>query len=219
VAMARVKMLFDWDLKSARAQYERALELEAGCAAAHIGYASLLSALKETERSLEHARTAQSLEPLSLRIGVEYAWILYAARNLEQAVQQCWKVLALEPRGWMTQVVLGLSYQQLGMREEAIAEMQNAAICSGRHPVALGALGHLDIGNGEGILAELRELALRRYVNPLLFALVHAGLGQESAALACTRQAWEERDIYLHWLKQTSLLAPFMGANVGGSAH
>ncbi len=210
LAMARVKMLFDWDVKCARAEFVRALELDERCAAAHAGYASFLVTLNERRSSLEHACTAQSIEPLSLRIGVEYAWILYASQDFEEAVRQCWRVLTLEPRVWLAQLVLSLAYQQLGMREEAIAEIQNAVICSGRNPLALGALGLLYGADAGEILAELQELTQRRYVNPLSFALVYAGLGQSSAATEWTRRAFDERDIQIHWLKRTPLLAPFI---------
>lgn len=213
LAMARVKMLFDWDTKSARAEFARALELDPKCAAAHAGYASLLCSLSETERSLEHVRTAQSIEPLSLRIGVEYAWILYASRDFEEAVRQCWKVLALEPRVWLAQLVLGLAFHHLGMYEEAAAEIHNAVTCSSRNPVTLGALGLLYGADAADILTELQELSQRRYVNPLSFVLVYAGLAQPSPATEWTRRAFDERDIYLHWLKRTSLLEPFIPSN------
>jgi tetratricopeptide (TPR) repeat protein len=159
---------------------------------------------------LKHARTAQSIEPLSLRIGVEHAWLLYANRLFEAAAEQCWKVLALESRVWMAQLVLGLAYRELGMSGEAIAEAHNAVICSGRNPLALAALGCLSNGDSAEILIELQELSQIRYVNPLSFALVYAGMKQPEAALQWTRRAFTEQDIHLHWLKQSPLLEPFL---------
>ncbi len=210
VAIARVKWLFDGDVKCARAEFTRALELDAKSAAAHACYASFLSAMEDPHSALKHARTAQSIEPLSLRIGVEHAWLLYANRLFEAAAEQCWKVLALESRVWMAQLVLGLAYRELGMSGEAIAEAHNAVICSGRNPLALAALGCLSNGDSAEILIELQELSQIRYVNPLSFALVYAGMKQPEAALQWTRRAFTEQDIHLHWLKQSPLLEPFL---------
>jgi DNA-binding winged helix-turn-helix (wHTH) protein/Flp pilus assembly protein TadD len=208
LAMARVKMLFESDAKGARAEFLRALELDENCAAAHGFYSSFLATRNETETAERHMKTARLMDPLSLRMGVEHAWMFYAERQFDKATEQAWNVLSLEPRAWMAQLVLGFAYEQLGMREEAVAELENAVACSGRNPVALGAMGHIYGIYGAGaetVLEELNELALKRYVNPVSLALVHAGLGQEAQTLDCLRRARAERDVHLHWLKFSAI--------------
>ncbi len=208
LAMARVKMLFDCDTKGARVEFVRALDLDASCAAAHGFYASFLATQNEMELAESHMKAARVREPLSLRLGVEHAWLFYAQRQFDKAVEQAWNVLSLEPRAWMSQVVLGFSYEQLGMRDEAVAELENAVTCSGRNPVALGALGHI-YGvygtGGEAVLEELKELAGRRYVNPVSLALVHAALGHDDEAIDCFRRARAERDVNIHRLRFSSI--------------
>jgi DNA-binding winged helix-turn-helix (wHTH) protein len=213
VALARVRMLFDWDWKAARAEFGRALEIAEGCAAAQRGYASLLQMLNDPQGALEHIGKAQQIEPLSLPSGVEYAWILYLSQDCEAAARQCWKMLALEPRFWPAQLILGLAHQQLGMAEESIAELENAVTCSGRNPVPLAVLGHLNPDGAGEVLRELEEQAARRHVPPSAYALVHAGRGATSDALGWLRRAFEERDSNLLWLRRSPLLRSLMPAD------
>jgi serine/threonine-protein kinase len=210
LALARVRMLFDWDWKGARAEFIRALEINPACAAARRSYASLCRILNDRENALDKICAAQSFEPLSLPTGIEHAWILYLSQNYKGTADQCWKMLALEPRFWPAQLVLGLAYQQLDMGEEAVAELENAAICSNRHPIALGALGHWHIRETQEVLRELDEQAAVRYVPAAAYALVHAGQGATSLALASVARAFDERDTNLLWLHQSPMIGPLM---------
>ena len=139
LAVARVKMLFDRDWHAAESAFLLALQSDNECAAAHRFYASLLTILNEKSRALTHIQRAHSIEPLSLPIAVDLALCLYCDGEYNLAAEQCWKILALEPRYWWAQLVLGLSYRQQGMTEEARTELQNAIACSGNHPIASGA--------------------------------------------------------------------------------
>ena len=44
-------------------------------------------------------------------------------------------------------------------------------------------------------------LSARRYVSPYFMALIHAGLGEKSAAFKWLDKAYEERNEWLVWLK------------------
>jgi tetratricopeptide (TPR) repeat protein len=137
---------------------------------------------------------------------MEFAWNLYMARDFKGALEQSWKTLVLEPKFAAAQHTLGLAYEQLEMHDEAITEFQNAHVCSGGHPSTVAALGHAYAaagrhGNASEALRELEQLSQRRYVSPYWNALVYAGLGMDYPALESLEKAWEERDVWLVWLK------------------
>jgi Flp pilus assembly protein TadD len=153
-----------------------------------------------SEEALREIATAQELDPLSLVINMEMAWILYVARDFQGAAEQSWKTLAMEPRYAPAQNTLGLAYQQMGMIEEAVVELDNARACSGDHPVAHAALAHaLAIA---GRRAEAEALMSRsRNVSRYWRAIVHAALGEYNAAFESLEEACENREVWLVWLK------------------
>ncbi len=205
-SLARVKKLLDWDYSAAETEYLRALELNPGFAGGHHGYAALLAAMGKREHALKEVQRALELDPLSLVISVELAWNHYLARNFEAAVQQSWKTLVLEPAFAPAQNTLGLAYEQLGMYDEAITELQNARICSGEHPASIAALGHAYAAAGKRheaaeAVQELERLSQSRYVSSYWRSIVYTGLGAIDAALHWIEKACEERDVWLVWLK------------------
>jgi TolB-like protein/tetratricopeptide (TPR) repeat protein len=205
-SLAGIKKLFDWDWTGAEREYIRALQLSPNYADGHHWYAAFLSSMGRSEPALQEIRHALELDPLSLVINMELAWNLYMARDFRSAVEQSWKTLVLEPRFAAAQHVLGLAYEQLEMMEEAITELGNARICSGDHPAALAALSHAYATAGKRpealqILHELEELSQRRYIPPYWMSLVHLGIGSHELAFEWMEEAYEQRDVWLVWLK------------------
>jgi DNA-binding winged helix-turn-helix (wHTH) protein/Flp pilus assembly protein TadD len=202
-SIAGVKRYCDWDWAGAEAAYRRALELNSNDPRAHRLYADYLSTTGRSEEALREIGAAQELDPLSLVINMEMAWILYMARDFQGAAEQSWKTLAMEPRFAPAQNTLGLAYQQLGMIEEALVELDNARACSGEHPAAQAALAHALAIAGRraeaGILKE--QLKNTRHVSRYWLAIVHTALSEWDAALECLHEACENREAWLVWLK------------------
>jgi DNA-binding winged helix-turn-helix (wHTH) protein/Flp pilus assembly protein TadD len=205
VSFGRVLMIFDWDWGGALAALNHAATLHPELPEAHSSRALLLCALGRHDEALREIRRAQVLDPLALPIGQEFAWIFYVSAAHQEAVEQCWKVLSLEPRCSEAQSILGLAYRQLGLLDEAITELQNAYVCSDRHPSAIATLGHIYAtagfpGKAADLLAELAHLSQRNYVSPYCRAIVHAGLGDRKSAVDELQTAFSQRDPLLLWL-------------------
>jgi DNA-binding winged helix-turn-helix (wHTH) protein/Flp pilus assembly protein TadD len=205
-SIAGVKRYCDWDWTSAEAAYRRALQLNREDSRAHRLYADYLSTMGRSEEALREISAAQELDPLSLVINMEMAWILYIARDFQGAAEQSWKTLAMEPRFAPAQNTLGLAYQQMGMVEEAIVELDNARACSGEHPAALAALAHaLAIGGrraeAELLLEQLKRMSRTRNVSRYWLAIVNTALGSRDAAFELLNEAFKNREAWLVWLK------------------
>ena len=205
VALASVKRYRDWDWEGAEKEFRRALELDAGCAAAHQAYGSHLAALGDTHGALEQIGQAQDLEPTSPVVNVDAAWIRYLARDFAGAQEQCWRALVLEPRFAAAQHVLGLACEQMRMYDEALIEFQNALECGGEQPAVIAALGHACAHAGRpaeaaAALERLRRVSAERPVSPYWHAILHAGLGQSGQAIEWLEKACRERDVWLVWL-------------------
>jgi len=205
IAFGSVQRLFGWDSMRAEAAYRHALALKPNDAQGHRMYASLLSALERHAEAMQEIRKAQQLDPLSLIINAEAAWDFYMARDFEGAAEQAWRTLAMEPRFAPAQHALGLAYQQMGMLEEAIVELQNARLCSANHPAAAAGLAYAYAIAGqrreaEELLQELEQLSEKRRVAAYWVALVLAGLGENSSAAKWLGRARDDRDVWLGWL-------------------
>lgn len=202
-SIAGVKRYCDWDWTGAEAAYRRALELNINDPRAHRLYADYLSTMGRSKEALQEISAAQELDPLSLVINMEMAWILYIARDFQGAAEQSWRTLAMEPRYAPAQNTLGLAYQQLGMIEEAIVELDNARACSGDHPVAQAALAHALASADRKAEAEalLEQLKNTRHVSWYWLAIVHAALGAEEAAMDSLHEACKNREAWLVWLR------------------
>ncbi len=205
-SIAGVKRYCDWDWTGAEAAYRRALELNFDDPRAHRQYADYLATMGRSEEALREISAAQELDPLSLVINMEMAWILYIARDFQGAAEQSWKTLAMEPRFAPAQNTLGLAYQQLGMTEEAIVELDNARACSGQHPAAQAALAHaLAIAGrrneAELLLEQLKRMSGTRNVSRYWLAIVDTALGAYDAAFESLDEACENREPWLVWLK------------------
>ena len=202
-SIAGVKHFCDWDWTGCEVAYRRALELNCNDPRAHRLYADYLSTMGRSEEALREISAALELDPLSLVINMEMAWILYMARDFQGAAEQSWRTLAMEPRFAPAQNTLGLAYQQMGMIEEAIVELDNARACSGEHPSAQAALAHAFAVAGRRAEAEILmdRLSRTRSVSCYWLAVVHAALGAWDAAFASLREAYENREAWLVWLK------------------
>ena len=203
-SLATVKRLFEWDWAGAEAEYLTAVVLSSS-ATIHQAYGAHLAATGKAEEAIRELRQSQEIDPLSAMVNVGVAWGLYVARDFQGASEQSWKVLAMEPKFGAAQYTLGLAYEQMGLTEDAIVELRNARTCAGDQPAVLAALAHVHACAGEtteaaGILDELEKLSERRYVSPYWLALVHAGLGDRTRALALLDRAYAERDVWLIWL-------------------
>ncbi len=202
VAMAGIRKLFEHDWAGAEAECLRALESNVNHAGAHQAYAALLAATDRIAEALEEIQRAQKLDPLSVVISTQMAWILYLARDFEGAIGQSWKALVLEPKFAAAQHTLGLAYEQTGMTDDAIAEFQNARVCSSHNPITIAALGHAYSTAGKReeavrILDELEEMSRHRYVSPYWKSIVYAGIEANDLALQALEESCENRDVWL----------------------
>jgi len=212
-ALAGVKRLFEWDWAGAEAGFQRALELSPYSAIVRHTYGTHLASLGKAEASLHELRRAQELAPLSPLLSAGAAWSLYVARDFRGAFEECWKILAMEPRFAAAQLILGLAYEQMDMPEEAIVELNNARTCSGNQPAVVAALAHAYARAGRtaeagATLLELNTLAAGRSVSPYWEALAWIGLGDSHQALESLARAHAERDVWLAWLKVDPRLDP-----------
>jgi tetratricopeptide (TPR) repeat protein len=203
----------DWDWPAAEAEFRRATGLNPRYANAHHWYADYLSAMGRHDEAVLEAKRAQELDPLSLIINTWLGRRFYLARQYDRAIEQCRKTIDMDPSFLPAHLHLGLGYEQKKMYKEAIAEFQTAISLSDGSPIYVAAVGHAYATEGRKsealkVLDQLKELSKRRYVSAYWIAQIYAALGEKEQAFEWLRKAYEERSVWMVYLKVDPGLDP-----------
>ena len=132
----------DW--AGADRDFQRAIELGPNNVHARQQYANWLSRLARHEEALEHAKMAESLDPMSTRAMMGVASAYRFAGRYNEAIKQAEKALAFDASHTTAYQNLGLSYQGLGRLDEAIAMYRKMNRPSGNFGHALAQAGYYD---------------------------------------------------------------------------
>jgi len=201
-ALAHLRILYDWNWSEAEQEFKRAIQINSGFATAHQRYSLLLTVMGQLDQAIAQIKQAQELDPLSLIINTDVALISYIARQYDRAIEQCRYVIDMDRNFGVAHFALGLAYEQKGVYQEAIAELQKGIATSGGITVMTGALGHTYAVSGkrdkaQKVLRELKELSKRRYVSPYSIATIYIGLGEKDRAFEWLQKAYEDRSVWL----------------------
>jgi serine/threonine-protein kinase len=195
--------LFDWP--TAEREFLRALDLNPNYAPAWLYYAYFLAFTGDLEASIQKMQHALDLDPLSLPANTSFGGLLHFAGRLDESIQQFHKAIELDAYKPVARLELGRAYETRREFALAITEFNQARKFSSDSPESLASLAHCYAVSGKmdearTLLAELKELATRRYVSAYDFALLHCGLGEFDEALEWLNRAYEIRDGWLVYI-------------------
>lgn len=204
-------LVTDYDWKAAETEFRRALELNPGSARVHYYYSFLfLNPLGRHTEAISEMQRARELDPLSPLINASLGDTFFLAGQSDKAIQQCLRTLEMEPHFGGAHVYLAWAYQQKGMFEKAVTEMQEAVTNSGdsrmeASPQEVSQLARAYALAGRRtealqVLEKLNQLSKRLYVSSYDRATVYIALGERDRALAELQHAYEERSERLPWL-------------------
>src|SRR5204863_9717859 len=144
----------------------------------------------QTGLAIAEMNKAQALEPLSLIINTNLGWMLYFARQYDQAIDQYQKTLEMDRNFYPARFRLGQAYLQTGSIDMAVKEFEQAVTLSERKARPLALLGYAYGLSGnrtgaESMLEELNELSRKRYVSSIEVARIHLALGEKNMVIDC----------------------------------
>jgi serine/threonine protein kinase/Tfp pilus assembly protein PilF len=186
-AMAVIKHRYEWDWAGAEEEFRKSISLNPNYAAGHQEYAEYLTCLERFDEALEEAAIAQRLDPLSLMIKVIEAFVLIHAREYDQGMEQCLKVLEMDANFRPAHVYLGESYIGKGMYEEALVEFQKA---------------NYQIGIGRTLAEMGRKTEALEVIDYLIEASKQSNTGQWSFGIARIYFVLGEDDKGFQWLEK-----------------
>jgi TolB-like protein/Tfp pilus assembly protein PilF len=197
---------YDWNWPEAKRELDRAVRLNPGYATARQWFSHYWIYLGKKSESLDCVKHTLELDPLSLVMNSNAAFMYFFARDFDAAVERARKTIELDPHFAPPYLCLGQALEQKALFPEAIQAFDRGLVHSERAPFMLAALGHAYAvsGNRSAALASLKdleELSLRRYVSPYYFAVLSAGAGEAENSLTWLEHALEDRSSWLAWLK------------------
>jgi serine/threonine protein kinase/tetratricopeptide (TPR) repeat protein len=205
---AFVRLAYDWDWLGAQNDFQQALKLNPKYPTAHQWYASYLMQMGKFSLAKAEIEEAHNLDPLSPIISANSGLYSYYEHNYDDAIAKYKVTLQSDPDFWVARHYLALAYVQKGMNQEAIAELRRLIKAPATGPIpdqvveaeceASASLGFVyGIGGrraeAQAILNQIEALSKRRYVSPLYFAIVYAGLKDNDKAIDYLNKAFEAR--------------------------
>jgi TolB-like protein/DNA-binding winged helix-turn-helix (wHTH) protein/Flp pilus assembly protein TadD len=203
-ALASVKVGYDWDFAGAEAEFHRAMQLNPSHLLTRMWYAGYLSRAGRFDEAVAESARAVALDPVSATSLTNRGMILFRARRYDEAIRSSQQALDLDPAFVNAIWWEGVSYAGKQDFPNSIACLTKAASMNDG-PIFRAALAHVYALAGErtkalAILADLKMLATRRYISPIDFAIVYAGLGDTKATFEWLEKAYQTRATRIHEL-------------------
>lgn len=178
---ALIKARYDHDTEGADREFKRALELNPSYATAHHWYSEFLLMIGHDAEALSEIMKAQELDPLSPVINTTVGERLFYMRRYDEAIAQLQRTLETAPNFDAAHFVLGLCFEQKGMLQESITELQKVSGSSAINRGAVASLAHAYAAAGQQQKARkvLRDLLAEKDSAPFLIAIVYEGLGEK----------------------------------------
>lgn len=176
-------------------EYQRAISLNPN--EGHLGYSNLLRAQMRYDEALREIKRAQELDPLNSGVNAMVARGYHNLGDLDTAIKECKRVIALDPNFPLGHLFLGLVYGSgQGRYDEAIPEFKKAVDLSGRGSYAVTSLAAAYARSGKraearALLEELEEKYARREANGTDLAISYAALGDNDRAIVSLEKDFE----------------------------
>ncbi|MDI1241421.1 MAG: winged helix-turn-helix domain-containing protein [bacterium] len=216
LSLGIVKLLYEWDWAGAEKALRRAKELDPNNPQAYHFYGHYLQSVGRVEDAVKETQKGVDLDPTSLVLNAELGWAHYCARQYDQAIAQDRKTLKFDPSFVYSSWVISQSYAQEGRYQESFAELKRARAIDANWPYILAEMGYAYAASGqradaERILQQLKERSARQYIDAILIAYIHVGLGQIDEAFTWLEKAFQERSGLMPWLKNEPKWDPLRG--------
>jgi serine/threonine-protein kinase len=130
-ALGTIRLWYDWNPIEAEKLFKRAIELTPGDAFTHFQYGFLLVATGRAEAAIAEGRRAVETSPLELTIRVALDEILLMARRYDESIQECRKMVALDPTFPRAYDELSWNYEMMGRYDLAAAARADAQTADG----------------------------------------------------------------------------------------
>jgi len=198
--MGRIIEFYDWDLPRAEKEIKRALELDPQSILIRQAWINHLALQGRSAEALTEGRKALERDPLNVRLNLTVGWILYSTRQYQEAESWFQKMIdsgvyVPGSYSWLAQV-----YAAEGRLDSAVEADLKYRVMSGAKPPAIGELKNAFATSGwKGYLRKVLEQRTgnQGYIEPYVFAVIYARLGDKGLALAWLEKSARDRSVFM----------------------
>jgi TolB-like protein/DNA-binding winged helix-turn-helix (wHTH) protein/Tfp pilus assembly protein PilF len=215
-SLALINECFDLDWSTAEARFKKAIELDPNYATAHHWYSELLYRQGRFGEALRESAIAGKLDPRSLIIAVDRAFILYYARQYDRSIEQYRSVMAVDPRFPRTLGIVS-PYIEQSRYDEAMEEARRWQGTSGNEPYVWVTMAEIyarlgQLGKAREALREAEQAARRIDMDPAgLRIRVYVSMGMKEEAMALLQEVCRKNAPSLINVKVEPFLDPLRG--------
>jgi adenylate cyclase len=198
--LGETKRVMNYDLKGEETELNRALEIDANSAVAHLFMCLLQGAFGQSRRALEEIHKAVQLDPLSPIIGNWEVNALVVNNRLDEAFTAAKRTMEIDPDYIYFEPDLALVYRQQGKLQQALEIYERVAQAQHR-PTAGLAITYARLGKKEQAqkaLDDLIVLANTSYFPADEIAAVYVAVGNKEEALHWLNRAVDEHSAPIH---------------------
>jgi TolB-like protein/Tfp pilus assembly protein PilF len=211
-----VKRDYEWDWSGAEEEFQRAIDLNPGCAEAYHWRGTMFGMRGRHSEAVRDKTRALSMDPLSVIFRHDVGRMEYFARHYDEALAHYRAAIDMDKHFFFSQLGLAQVYLEKGLFQQAISALKAGVRLANDSTFALARLAHGHAVAGERkrahtILKRLRAPSQQRYVSPFDVALVHAGLQDYDEAFRWLQRALEERSPWLGYLQVDPQFDPLRG--------
>ena len=200
ISIGLVNLLTDYDLKAAKKNFEKAIDLNPGIPYVHESYALYLNCIENHDQAVEESQMAVKLDPLSLNANMTLGRAFQMAGNTNEAIEQFNRVLELDNNYRAAIEAIGWVYLSMGNYPKAI-EYFLTYQQKVDHPLK----GHTGLGFAYGVSGQVEKAS--ECLNKVLkrsnedkeidlsvdLAIIYAGLNKFDEAIEQLKKAIEEK--------------------------
>lgn len=196
--LGMLKLQFRCDPVGAKKELDYALQLNPADMAALDYHSYYLLEIGRTEQAIAEKQQVLDHNPVAVITNAELPLYLLRAGRTDEAISQLEKALELDPNYPATHMRLGFAYTNKKQYDRAAVEIQKA-IALDKQPMRVAKLGEVYALAGKThdalqTITELRAMSKQHYVSPTMIAMVHARLGDRSAAIDWLNKAKPDDD-------------------------
>ena len=207
------------DLKGARREFERAIELNPNYAGAHyfLGLV-VLAPLGHVDEAIAELKRAVELDPFSAIMNANLGYCYILAGRYPDAITQLQKTIQLAPKFGYTFGCLGIAFELSGRTDEAIAQYEKANQLQLLDYHALTFLSHIygTIGQLEKALQVFNQVKAIEEQKGEVWAFGHAlmelGLGNKEQAIDWLERSYLAKETgIIVYIRVDQMLDPLRG--------
>ena len=206
LALADLTLFYEWNIKLAKTQFQKVLELNPNSAAGNVHYAMYLMFMGNYTEACRHASISHNLDPFSMQNNWEVAWTFLYSGQVNKALELSRTMIQMEPAFFGGHLIAGNILLSENKYAEAQPLLETAVKLYPSYFGTLEALGVLywKMGNKarcREVLTEMEVLGKTQSVSNGHMGNIYTFMGEYEIAAEYFEKAIEKREAIMLFTK------------------